>query len=89
MIYQKIWPILFLLQAKIRLLHLAETPFGIYVFVINDISPAEIHLFSDIKSSLADEIRNERLSIQVYDRIQLFETAQESGQLWKKQQQKP
>ncbi|MEC8727486.1 MAG: SurA N-terminal domain-containing protein, partial [Pseudomonadota bacterium] len=36
----------------------AETPFGIYVFLINDISPAEIPLFSDIKSSLADEIRN-------------------------------
>ena len=42
----------------------AETPFGIYVFLINDISPAEIPLFSDIKSFLADEIRNERLSIQ-------------------------
>lgn len=57
----------------------AETPFGIYVFLINDISPAEIPLFSDIKSSLADEIRNEQAINTVYDRIQLFETAQESG----------
>lgn len=57
----------------------AETPFGIYVFLINDISPAEIPLFSDIKSSLADEIRNEQAINTVYDRIQLFETAHESG----------
>lgn len=57
----------------------AETPFGIYLFMVTDISPAEVPQLADIKTVLADEIRTETAINMVYDRLQLFEAAQEAG----------
>ena len=57
----------------------AETAFGVYLFIVNDISPAEVPVFSDIKATLADEIINEKAINRVYDSIQIFETSQEAG----------
>lgn len=57
----------------------AETSFGVYLFIVNDISPAEVPMFSDIKATLADEIRNEKAINMVYDSIQIFEASQDAG----------
>lgn len=56
-----------------------ETPFGIYLFLVNDITPANTPLLEEIKSTLTDEIINEKAINMVYDGIQVFESAQEAG----------
>ncbi len=73
---------------QIRLPHLAETTFGIYVFVINDISPAEIPLFSDIKSSWLMKSEMSGLSIWSMIIFKYSSLLKKQGQLWKKQQKK-
>lgn len=57
----------------------AATPFGIYLFMVTDIAPAEVPQLADIKTALADEIKTETAINMVYDRLQLFEAAQAAG----------